>query len=199
MLDRLSVHHELWIKMLVNLGCSVPDAQDIVQDMYIRLHDLVKDTERIMYGKDVNKFYVYKVISNLYFTRLRKNKTFCVDTFDDSLAEDTLDYFMLSQDDNDNYDEQRDISELDLFARIVKHISNWNFYHRKLFSLYHGIWIDNGNYRFLNTNHSTRGIQRETGLNHNHVHKELVHCREDLLEEFGEDLLDYFNLDYDKV
>ena len=30
MLEKLAVHHLLWIKMLVNLGCKVEDAKDLV-------------------------------------------------------------------------------------------------------------------------------------------------------------------------
>ena len=36
MLEKIAVHQELWIKMLVNLGCNVQLAKDLVQDMYIK-------------------------------------------------------------------------------------------------------------------------------------------------------------------
>ena len=43
MLEKLAVHQDLWIKMLVKLGCKVDVAKDLVQDMYLKLHRLVKD------------------------------------------------------------------------------------------------------------------------------------------------------------
>jgi DNA-directed RNA polymerase specialized sigma24 family protein len=46
MLEKLAVHQELWIKMLVNLGCKIDVAEDLVQDMYLRMHRLVKDESR---------------------------------------------------------------------------------------------------------------------------------------------------------
>ena len=47
MLEKLAKHHDLWIKMLINLGCDVETSKDLVQDMYLKLHRLVKDTGRI--------------------------------------------------------------------------------------------------------------------------------------------------------
>ena len=55
MLEKLAKHHDLWIKMLINLGCDLDTAKDIVQNMYLRLHNLVKDEDRIMYNDDVNR------------------------------------------------------------------------------------------------------------------------------------------------
>ena len=60
MLDKLAKHHVLWLQMLINLGCNPVLAKDIVQDMYLRLYDLVKDESRIMYKDDVNRYYVYR-------------------------------------------------------------------------------------------------------------------------------------------
>ena len=74
MLEKLAQHHVLWIKMLVNLGCGVEDAKDLVQDMYIRLHDLVKDPKRIMYGDEVNRYYVWITLRNMYFSSLKKKR-----------------------------------------------------------------------------------------------------------------------------
>ena len=59
MLEKLAAHHLLWIKMLVNMGCKTEDAKDLVHDMYLRLHRLVKDPKKMMYGDDVNRYYVW--------------------------------------------------------------------------------------------------------------------------------------------
>ena len=64
MLKKLAVHHVLWLQMLNNLGCEQELAKDLVQDMYLRLHRLVKNEQDIMYFNDVNKFFVYKVLKN---------------------------------------------------------------------------------------------------------------------------------------
>ncbi len=73
MLEKLAVHHTLWIKMLVNMGCNVETAKDLVQDMYIRLHELVKEPKKIMYKDDVNRYYVWTTLRNMYFSHLRKS------------------------------------------------------------------------------------------------------------------------------
>ena len=74
MLEKLAVHNELWIKMLVNMGCNVELAKDLVQDMYIRLNDLVKDPKKIMYGEDVNRYYIWVTLRNMYFSHLKEVK-----------------------------------------------------------------------------------------------------------------------------
>ena len=72
MLEKIAVHQELWIKMLVNLGCDITLAKDLVQDMYLRVHRLVKDPERIMYKGDINRYFIWKTLRNLYYSHLKK-------------------------------------------------------------------------------------------------------------------------------
>ena len=74
MLEKIAVHQELWIKMLVNLGCNVQLAKDLVQDMYIKIHRLVKDPERIMYKGDINRYFIWTTLRNLYYSHLKKER-----------------------------------------------------------------------------------------------------------------------------
>ena len=69
MLEKLAVHHELWIKMLVNLGCNSSDvAKDLFKICILGLHRLVKDPEkRIMYKGDINRYFVWTTLRNLYY------------------------------------------------------------------------------------------------------------------------------------
>ena len=76
MLEKLAVHHVLWLQILNNLGCEDELAKDLVQDMYVRLHRLVKDEQDIMYFNDVNKFFVYKVLKNLYLSAMKKDSKY---------------------------------------------------------------------------------------------------------------------------
>ena len=48
MLELLAKNHKMWLKMLIDMGCSVYVAEDIVQSMYLRLHKYVKDEKKIM-------------------------------------------------------------------------------------------------------------------------------------------------------
>ena len=110
MLEKLAVHHILWIKMLVNLGCKVEDAQDIVQDMYLRLHRLIKDPSKIMYGDDVNRYYVWTTLRNMYFSKIKKDRANVFYELLDSDEVESIDY---------------DILEDKAFTDITKKIDKW--------------------------------------------------------------------------
>ena len=65
MIEKLAQHHEDWIKYAINVCGNRDDANDLVQDMYLKLYDC---------DKEVNKSYVYCVIKNIFLDQYRKNK-----------------------------------------------------------------------------------------------------------------------------
>ena len=65
-LNLLAKKHDEWIRIAKSLGAG-EFSEDIVQEMYIRMSKYVKNTERIMYGNDVNQGYVYMIIKNLTY------------------------------------------------------------------------------------------------------------------------------------
>ena len=50
-LDILSNKHQDWFNMAKSFGLSNDDANEIVQEMYIRIYDYTKDIKKIMYNK----------------------------------------------------------------------------------------------------------------------------------------------------
>lgn len=176
MLEKLAVHHELWIKMLVKLGCKVDVAKDIVQEMYLKLHKLVKDPQRIMYGDDVNRYFVWVTLKNMYFSHLKKNNK-------------TIFYEILENDDRE--DVSYDLSEDEAFQRIMEKVNkitkDWAVYDRRLFDLY-----------FIR-GFSLRAISRGSKIGLNSIHNSVIKYREILRNELSEDLIDYFNEDFDKI
>lgn len=65
MIDKLAQSHEEWIRYAVNVCGNRDDANDLVQEMYLKLHDC---------NKEINKSYVYCVIKNIFLDQYRKNK-----------------------------------------------------------------------------------------------------------------------------
>lgn len=64
LLQELSKKHQDWLKMAVKLGAEFPE--DVVQDMYIKMHKYVDKPERILYEhREVNTFYVYVTIRSI--------------------------------------------------------------------------------------------------------------------------------------
>ena len=176
MLEKLAQHHVLWIKMLVNLGCDVEDAKDLVQDMYIRLHDLVKDPKRIMYGDEVNRYYVWITLRNMYFSSLKKKRN-------------NIFYELRDSDDVElnEYDSLEDSAFLFLESQIESITSKWEIYDKRLFELYFMQGL------------SLRAISKGSKIGLTSIHTSVLNYKRILRESLSEDLMDYFNQDFDKI
>ena len=65
MIKELSKYHNQWINYATKICGNHDDAQDLVQDMYLKMHDI---------DKEVNHSYIYCVIKNIFLDQYRKNK-----------------------------------------------------------------------------------------------------------------------------
>lgn len=176
MLEKLAVHHDLWIKMLINLGCNEENAKDLVQDMYIRLYELVKDPEKIMYNDDVNKYYVWTTLRNMYFTFVKKSNK-------------TIFYRLLDKDEvtADEYNMEEDNSFEVVMGKINDITNEWTVYDKRLFELYFIKGL------------SLRAISKGANIGLTSIHNSIIKYKEILRENLSEDLIDYFNEDFDKI
>jgi DNA-directed RNA polymerase specialized sigma24 family protein len=70
LLDILAEKHNDWVKMAMSFGCQKDQANELVQEMYLRLYKYVDNPGKIMYNdKDVNTFYVYITLRNLFLSK----------------------------------------------------------------------------------------------------------------------------------
>ena len=176
MLEKLAVHHLLWIKMLVNLGCKVEDAKDLVQDMYIRLDRLVKDPQKMMYGDEVNRYYVWTTLRNMYFSKLKKDRA-------------SIFYELRDSDESeiDDYDTLEDDAFRSITDKIDNITSKWTIYDKRLFELYFIKGL------------SLRAIAKGSKIGLTSIHTSILNYKQILRENLSEDLIDYFNQDFDKI
>ena len=65
MIDKLALNHNQWIKYALKVCGNLDDANDLVQDMYLKMYTI---------DKEVNSSYIYCVIKNIYLDQYRKNK-----------------------------------------------------------------------------------------------------------------------------
>jgi len=72
-LKKIAHKHKDWVRMVVSFGCSKYIAEDIVQEMYIKIHDLLQKGLDISYGKDINYYYIYRTLKNSYYIYSEKN------------------------------------------------------------------------------------------------------------------------------
>lgn len=183
MLDKLAENHDLWVNMVTGMGCKRDVAQDIVQEMYIRMHRLIKDEQKIMYNdEEVNKFFVYITLKNMFNTYMRvKNKQ----TFFEYQETDDFEI---------EYDLQAEELEIEfeegyhyLTSSILNEISSWHPYDAKLASIY------------FKTNLSLRDISGGTGISLTSIFNSVKNYRKILKDMFIEDYEDYLNYDYNQL
>jgi DNA-directed RNA polymerase specialized sigma24 family protein len=75
LLDILFLKHKTWIKYVISFGCSSDIAEDYVQEMYIKIYNYSLKGNNLMYNEnEVNYFFVYVTLKNMYYDDLRANK-----------------------------------------------------------------------------------------------------------------------------
>lgn len=193
-IDVLAERNEEWLKMAKSFKVSNDDAWELVQGMYLKLNDYVKDVDRIMYNEtEINTFYVYTTISNLFnsgfhVTGGKGGKRVRKVVYSDNLFCDDSEYleFVDKLEDSEKIDMDSFNNEItsqcvydasfgNLKDDIDSIVSSWYWYDSKLFKLYY----DKGM--------SMRKIAKETGISLKSVFNSLKAAKLRLREEFQED------------
>lgn len=119
MLDELSKHHKEWLTIAQSFMTSKEDAEDVVQDVYLKLYEKGVRFEDIRYKTNINKFFMYLAIRNHCIDIIRKKRIF-VELNESMIIE---------------YEPEDDLlqEKLDL---IHEEIKKWDFYDRTLFEIY---------------------------------------------------------------
>jgi DNA-directed RNA polymerase specialized sigma24 family protein len=77
MLTELFKKHKQWVNYIKSFGCPEDNAEDYVQEMYIKMHNHIeKNGNTLIYGNnnEVNFYFIYVILKNMYYDDLRKSK-----------------------------------------------------------------------------------------------------------------------------
>jgi len=78
--------HNTWVDIVCTFGCSRELAEDITQEMYIKIQlQLEKGYLNIMYKDEINYYYVFKTLKSLFIDLKRKNKDITIISIDGSV------------------------------------------------------------------------------------------------------------------
>lgn len=176
LIDILGERHDEWFAMAKSFKCSDDTANEVVQEMYIRLSKYVDEPERIMYNEhEINTYYVYVTMRNIYLTSLQKRNR-------------TVQYIELK--DNRDY-EQADIEREKALQKVVdsikKRVDTWYWYDKKLWEIH------------FERQMSMRAIASATTISLSSIFNTLKSNKNKIREEFGEDIEDLNNKDYDRI
>jgi len=184
LLERAAKHHSLWCNMVSKLGCNKSMVEDVVQDMYIKIHTQQQKGKNIFYGKDVNKFYIWMVLRSIYIDYLRnENKSvFC--GFNDTESLDNI--LSNHEDDSTHYVHDNDYDLYNLYNDIQKEIDSWDEkglfpYNKTVFTAY------------METSVSLRQLAKDTNVSLSSIVNTISKGKEKLKEKFGSDISSYFN------
>lgn len=83
--------HKQWIEIVQTFGCNKSTAEDLVQEMYIKVKKIIDKDQDIMFNEDEeNYFYIYKTLKSLFLDLKRKEQKVKVYPLED-LHKDLID------------------------------------------------------------------------------------------------------------
>jgi len=92
MLKKVSKHHKEWIEVVQKLG-GKDFSEDLVQEMYLKLHKYSSYDRCIVDGK-VNKYYIFLTLRSItfaFFREQKKIKKYNIDDFEIECEESNID------------------------------------------------------------------------------------------------------------
>jgi len=124
-LKQIAKDHQKWIDILVGLGCNKVLAEDLVQEMYIKVHQYVKDNKKsILYNGEVNTFFIYVMLKNMYYDYHRQKKRIKISSYDDmDWIDEKIQDEIFDVKTNDEYNKHLSIQEWyndDLYLELLE-------------------------------------------------------------------------------
>lgn len=170
----LSRYHKEWITIVKSFG-EGSLAEDIVQEMYLRIHDS-NSGEKAVIKNEPNRAFVWVVLKNTFITyQKEKNRVQKVDI-------DELRHLAI---DETEVQKHECISKID--QKLQNELSKWHTYDRELFKVH------------TLKNKSMREISKGANISLSSIFNTLKNCKTRLKETIGEDYEDYKNAEYDRI
>lgn len=149
--------------MVKSFGCPDDLVEDFVQEMYLRMHKYVATPEKILYGEEINTFYVYVTLRNMY-TDYAKNKNKFKIVSEGFVDRPQVDYEA----------EEYELILQDLTQNIWDEVEQWHWYDAKLFKIY------------MTTEMSMRDLSKETTISLRSIFNTLKNGKQRIKDNFQE-------------
>ena len=125
LLNDTSTPSYTWVDIVCTFGCTRIIAEDITQEMYIKIQlQLEKGGLDIMYNDEINYYYIFKTLKTLFIDLKRKQKNIQIISLDEHIENfgDT------------NYGHS-DVNFIEAYDRIEEELENMYWYDRKVFEV----------------------------------------------------------------
>ena len=171
LLDELAERHDDWVRMAGKLGAG-DWSEDIVQEMYLRLHRYVDNPDRIRHKAtgEINTFFVYITISNMVKDLKRAEARFQKVSIDGGSEGEWI-----SQEDIENALQAMDLPPTgwdspDVMELITEELNSWHWYDKQVFKI------------FLHEKTSLRKLSKETGISVTSLFNTMKNAKERIKE-----------------
>jgi RNA polymerase sigma factor (sigma-70 family) len=172
--EKIKVLSELntqWVKTaysFISNSNGVSEAEDIVQDTYIKLLDTNKIDSVVSDSGDINRSYMYLAIRSVSYDYLRINQREVK-----RLVKDADETYIVNVIDEVNKDFES------LVDKMNKEVNSWHWYDKQLFKLY------------KEGTHSMQKLADDTGISKTSIFTTIKACKQKLREALGKDYLEY--------
>lgn len=173
LLTKVSNQHKEWVKIVTTFGTDYPE--DIVQEMYLRVHKYGQKEKVLNESGDVNLFYIWTLLRNCWHDSNKSNKL-------EFISLECLHTISCPEDHINQYEAFNKIENL-----IDQETKTWHHYDKMLFDIYR------------NQNLSMRQIADKTNISLTSIFNTLKNCKERIKENVGEDFEDYLNNDLELI
>jgi len=130
----LAKKHSDWVQVVSSFGCDRQLAEDITQEMYIKIQLKLEKGLDISYGKnDINYYYVFKTLRTLFLDLKRKTKNI----------------------------KMVDIENLSNFETDIDYTEKYELVKKELKKMY---WYDRKVFEIINSGQSIASLSRKTNI-----------------------------------
>lgn len=173
-LNIVAKHHKEWVSVVRSWGMG-EISEDLVQEMYIKLHDRV-NVDKIIIDGHVNKFFIYVVLRNMFNDYHRERQK--VEKVRIGTGFDIL-------------DDETPTEQCEAFDKMVECVleamRDIEWFDKEMLLLY------------AKTDLSMRDIQKNTNISVTTVFNSIKNARKEIKERVGEHYEDYINGDYEFI
>lgn len=124
MLSKIFQKHKIWIDIVSSFGCNKDTAEDIVQEMYIKIQKNLNNGLDINYDNDdYNYFYIFKTLKSMFLDLRRKESKVFIFNIDDQPS---------------YYNHINDVNYEEAYNKVLKELDKLYWYDKKVYQLLEG-------------------------------------------------------------
>ena len=129
-IESLYKKHKTWVKIVKSFGCDNYMAEDLVQEMYIKIILKIRNGLDIKYNEDeINYFYIFRTLNSLYIDLKRKNRNIYKINIE-QISEHLLAHKVFSLNQQLDYEEK--------YKLIEDELDKMYWYDKKVFEIING-------------------------------------------------------------